>query len=113
MSFSFDNSFPEALNRVSSIALSELPATASEQDKADSKVNVFKGDLKKATDVQAIFDHYNKEGSGIWGVIHIAALKAVGESAEKPIEYYQNNIAATIGLLEVRSRYSYLPAARL
>lgn len=97
----FDNSFPEALNRVSSIALSELPANASQRDKADAEVKVFKGDLKNGSDVQAIFDHYNQEGSGIWGVIHIAALKAVGESAEKPIEYYQNNIAATIGLLDI------------
>lgn len=86
---------------MSSIALSELPANASQQDKADAEVKVFKGDLKNGSDVQAIFDHYNQEGSGIWGVIHIAALKAVGESAEKPIEYYQNNIAATIGLLDV------------
>lgn len=99
---SYNNSFPEALNRVSQIALQELGPNASEQDKADSKVQVFKGDLKSASDVQAIFDHYNKEGSGIWGVIHVAALKAVGESGEKPIEYYQNNISATISLLDVR-----------
>jgi UDP-glucose 4-epimerase len=98
---SFTNSFPEALNRVSQIARNELGSSASEQDKADTEVKVFNGDLKSASDVQSIFDFYNKEGSGIWGVIHVAALKAVGESAEKPIEYYQNNISATISLLDV------------
>jgi len=97
----YNNSFPEALNRVSQIAVNELGANASEQDKADAKVQVFNGDLKNAADVQAIFDFYNKEGSGVWGVIHVAALKAVGESGEKPIEYYQNNISATIGLLDI------------
>jgi len=33
-------------------------------------------------------------------VIHFAGLKAVGESAEKPIEYYANNVQGTISLLE-------------
>ena len=33
-------------------------------------------------------------------VIHFAGLKAVGESAEKPIEYYANNVQSTISLLE-------------
>merc|ERR1711939_1109978 len=78
----FTNSFPEAVNRVSKIALDELPSDASE-------------------DVQAIFDHYKNEGAKVWGVIHIAALKAVGESGEKPIEYYQNNISALVGLLDI------------
>ena len=34
-------------------------------------------------------------------VIHFAAFKAVGESVEKPLEYYRNNVAGTINLLEV------------
>lgn len=34
-------------------------------------------------------------------MIHVAAHKAVGESGEKPIQYYENNITATINLLSV------------
>lgn len=34
-------------------------------------------------------------------VIHFAGLKAVGESVEKPLEYYQNNIAKTLSMLDV------------
>lgn len=34
-------------------------------------------------------------------VIHFAGLKAVGESVEKPIEYYDNNVAGTVCLLKV------------
>ena len=33
--------------------------------------------------------------------IHFAGLKAVGESVEKPVEYYDNNISGTLSLLEV------------
>ncbi|MFC0183846.1 UDP-galactose 4-epimerase [Pseudarcicella hirudinis] len=34
------------------------------------------------------------------GIIHFAAYKAVGESVEKPLKYYRNNVAATVLLLE-------------
>ena len=34
-------------------------------------------------------------------MIHFAGLKAVGESVEKPLEYYDNNVVGTIRLLEV------------
>jgi UDP-glucose 4-epimerase len=37
---------------------------------------------------------------GFDACIHFAALKAVGESVEKPLEYYDNNVTGTIGLLE-------------
>ena len=33
-------------------------------------------------------------------VIHFAGLKAVGESVEKPLEYYENNVGGTINLLK-------------
>ncbi len=38
-------------------------------------------------------------------VIHFAGLKAVGESVEKPLEYYTNNLVGTLTLLEVMRRY--------
>ncbi len=38
-------------------------------------------------------------------VIHFAAFKAVGESVEKPFEYYINNVAGTLALLEVMRKH--------
>ncbi len=46
--------------------------------------------------LERIFDAHD-----ITGAIHFAALKAVGESVAKPIEYYQNNIGSLLTLLEV------------
>ena len=40
-------------------------------------------------------------GSGFDACIHFAALKAVGESVEQPIRYYDNNVSGTISLLSV------------
>ena len=99
---SFHNSFPEACRRVSKIAVDALPADASAQDKEDAHIKVFKGDLTKPADIEEVFDFYKSSG-GIFAVIQIAAHKAVGESGEKPIQYYQNNIAGIINLLDVRA----------
>jgi UDP-glucose 4-epimerase len=50
-------------------------------------------------DVKALEKIINDES--IDGVIHFAALKAVGESVEQPLTYYRNNVAGFIGLLEL------------
>jgi len=53
-------------------------------------------DLREKTAVQDFF----KSHSDITGVIHFAASKAVGESVEKPLLYYENNINTLIYLLQ-------------
>lgn len=47
-----------------------------------------------------------KKYSDIRSVIHFAAFKAVGESVEKPLMYYENNIVALINLLEFMKEFS-------
>lgn len=58
-------------------------------------VKFYQGDVQDADCLQRIF----KE-QPIACVIHFAGLKAVGESTQKPLEYYQNNVAGTLVLLE-------------
>jgi UDP-glucose 4-epimerase len=52
------------------------------------------GDIRDRDLVRATLD------SGFDSCIHFAALKAVGESVEMPVEYYDNNVGGTISLLE-------------
>lgn len=99
---SFHNSFPTACKRVSAIAKRELGANASEEDKKALDIEVYRGDITVKEDIEKIFKDYESKG-GIYGVIHVAALKAVGESGEIPIQYYNVNIAATVHLLDVGS----------
>lgn len=56
-------------------------------------------------DTAALEDIFKEEGD-ISGVIHFAALKAVGESVEKPLEYYENNVTGTLNLLKVMKKFS-------
>ena len=58
-------------------------------------------DCNDYVSMEAVFKQY----PDIVGVIHFAASKAVGESVEKPLMYYRNNLGSLITLLEVMRRY--------
>jgi len=76
----FVNSKPAALKRLRTLA---------------SKAFDFEEvDLTNAAETDALFARYQ-----IDAVIHFAGLKAVGESVQKPLEYYRNNLTSTLNLL--------------
>lgn len=55
-------------------------------------------------DMEALEAVFAKYGD-IQGIIHFAASKAVGESVEKPLMYYRNNIDSLLNLLELMPKY--------
>lgn len=57
----------------------------------------FEGDITNKADLNRLFDEY----PDIRGIINFAASKAVGESVQKPILYYRNNLDGLLNLLEV------------
>lgn len=57
-------------------------------------VKFYEIDLRNSDKLSVVFDENDIES-----VIHFAGLKAVGESTEKPLEYYSNNIGSTLSLL--------------
>ena len=75
------NSTIEVLDRITSIT--------------GKKPEYFQIDLKDKTAVHQFFSN-NK----VDGIIHFAASKAVGESVQKPLEYYENNISSLVYLLK-------------
>jgi len=62
----------------------------------DKKVKNYKVDLCNFDDTHAIF----QENDNIVGIIHFAAFKAVGESVERPLMYYENNLFSLVNLLK-------------
>ena len=58
-------------------------------------------DLLDARATEEVFRKY----PGIAGIIHFAASKAVGESVEKPLLYYRNNIVSLLNILELMPKY--------
>lgn len=82
----FVNSKPAALKRLRQLA--SRPFDFEETD------------LTNAEATDALFSR-----NRIDAVIHFAGLKAVGESVEKPLAYYRNNLFSTINLLDAMKRY--------
>lgn len=78
----YSNSSSESIRRVEKIT--------------GKSVDLYEADVKDKEAMRKIFD-----AKPIDCVIHFAGLKAVGESVEKPVEYYRNNIDTTLTLLEV------------
>jgi UDP-glucose 4-epimerase len=65
------------------------------------KVKNYNIDLTNAQAAESIFT----ENPNITGVIHFAAYKAVGESVEMPLAYYENNIFSLVNLLKLAVKY--------
>ena len=82
------NSCPEALARVKKIAGKDFRFVEADMTDKDAVEKIF------------------SENEDIDCVIQFAAYKAVGESVSKPIEYYSNNLACTLNILDVMRRHN-------
>ena len=71
------------------------------EELSGKKVSFYPYDVCNIEKMREIF-----EGENIDAVIHFAGLKAVGESVQKPLEYYQNNLGSTLALLQVMQEYN-------
>lgn len=80
------NSSQEALRRVEKITSTVIP--------------FHEFDLRDKTKLEELFTNQEFDA-----VIHFAGLKAVGESVQKPLEYYDNNLNSTLVLLEVMKKH--------
>lgn len=72
------------------------PALRRVEEITGKKVTFYKADLLDKAQIRDIFDKHP-----IDCVIHFAALKAVGESMQQPLLYYQNNLLGMLNLLEI------------
>ena len=82
----YSNSSPESIRRVEQIT--------------GKHIQLYEADIRQHEMLSRIFRE-----NQIDAVIHFAGLKAVGESVQKPVMYYRNNIDTTLTLLEVMQEY--------
>lgn len=83
---SFANSKPAVVGRLEALTGAHLPVHAFDLTDHDKTERLFADER---------FD----------AVIHFAGFKAVGESAQKPLEYYENNLVSTFSLIRAMQRY--------
>jgi UDP-glucose 4-epimerase len=80
------NSSLESLKRVEGLSACSIP--------------FYKVDVRDKVGLTGVFEQHS-----IDGVIHFAGLKAVGESVQKPIKYYDNNVVGTFILVEIMQEF--------
>ncbi len=83
----FSNSSNKSLSRI--------------QEITDKSVVFYQADVR---DEKALYEIFSAHKVDV--CIHCAALKSVGESVAKPLEYYNNNIAGTLSLLKVMNQFN-------
>ncbi|NHK29541.1 UDP-glucose 4-epimerase GalE [Parvularcula flava] len=81
----FYNSSPEAVSRVRKLT--------------NREVSLIEADLADKANIDRIIDEL--KGKSLAGTVHLAGLKAVGESVEKPGFYYEKNLNSTLNLVEI------------
>ena len=81
------NSHSESLRRVEELSGKNIPFYAI--------------DLMSEAEIKTVFSEHSIEA-----VIHFAGLKAVGESVEQPLRYYENNIRSTLVLCKLMQEFS-------
>ena len=81
----FSNSSPRVLERIEQIS--------------GKRPTVIDGDIRDAALLEKLFASHP-----ITSVIHFAGLKAVGESVEQPMRYYDNNVVGSLRLFEAMAR---------
>ena len=81
----FSNSSPASLEGIKKITGRDFP--------------FYEGTLLEPADLRRVF-----ENEQIDAVIHFAAFKAVAESIQEPLKYYENNISGTVNLLKEMER---------
>ncbi len=70
-----------------------------------SKIEFFKGDIRDDDFLNDLFMNQTNKNENVEAVIHFAGLKAVGESTNNPLKYWDFNLKGTINLLNVMEKY--------
>ena len=86
---------------IDNLSNSKMEAVKRVEKIVNKKIPFIKGDILDKDILRKIFTDYK-----IDAVINFAGYKAVGESVQKPIEYYQNNIGGLLALVEVMKEFN-------
>ena len=90
----FSNSSPVALTRVA-----ELAGLASHEP-SSQRLRPVRGDIRDARCLEQVFSDAAAQLRPIEAVVHFAGLKAVGESVQDPLHYWDVNVGGTVSLLQ-------------
>lgn len=86
---------------IDNLSRSDIRALKAVETLTGKSIKNYQVDLCNFDDTYAVF----QEHTDITGIIHFAAYKAVGESCEKPLLYYENNLNSLVNLLKCADEF--------
>lgn len=86
---------------IDNLSRSDIRALKAVETLSGQSIKNYQVDLCNFDDTYAVF----QEHTDITGIIHFAAYKAVGESCEKPLLYYENNLNSLVNLLKCADEF--------
>ena len=92
----YSNSSPESLKRIKQIL----------GKKASNLLKIYRGDIRDKSLLEDIFVTFLSKANPIEAVVHFAGLKAVGNSTQNPLEYWDVNVNGSLCLLEIMSKFN-------
>lgn len=95
----FSNCKQHTINKIDYI-------TGNNTKKSFARIQYFEADLCNISQIDKIFKETHSTINPIRLVIHLGALKSVGESVKNPLKYYQNNIDSTFVILNLMEKYN-------
>jgi len=93
------NSSIKVIDRIKNITLDS-------KNNLNEKLEFFECDLRDELKLENIFKNNTSDSKKIDAVIHFAGLKAVSESTNNPLKYYDFNVLSTINLLKIMERFN-------
>ncbi|QNI84106.1 UDP-glucose 4-epimerase [Synechococcus sp. PROS-7-1] len=92
----FSNSSAEALVRVAELAGVEL---------GSKRLSLQRADIRQTSALEQLFAAAQSRGCPIEAVVHFAGLKAVGESVQNPLHYWDVNVGGTVSLVKAMQEF--------
>ena len=102
----FSNSTAVALERVAELAATRLQRAQPTLEAAPDAFTLVEGDIRDAQCLEALFASAKAFGQPIQAVIHFAGLKAVGESVQQPLRYWDVNLVGSQRLLKAMDQHN-------
>ena len=94
----------DSLINSSIISLQKVSEIVFKKDKSE-KIKFFNGDIRDEKLLENIFKYAQSKNKRFEGVLHFAGLKAVDESIERPLSYWDTNVNGSLKLLKIMEKF--------
>ena len=81
-----------------------LSSKLSKED-VEKRVRFHQGNILDLPFLEGLFKSYKESNEPIDGIMHFAAKKAIGESFQKPMMYYENNVVGSMNLFKMMEQF--------